>query len=58
MDEEELLRKGLQYNLYHQNKNWLKKLVLEADTAVSLADPHRSKFFEAHYSQKVESCIS
>jgi hypothetical protein len=38
-EEMMLLNRGLQYNLHYKNKDWLKKLALEADTAISLAEP-------------------
>jgi hypothetical protein len=40
-----LLNRGLQYNLHFKNKDWLKKLALEADTAISIAEPKYQDFF-------------
>jgi hypothetical protein len=33
--ERTLLNKGLKYNLYSKNKNWIETLVLEAETAIN-----------------------
>jgi hypothetical protein len=33
------LGKSLKYNLHHNDKQWISRLALEADTAVSLVDP-------------------
>jgi hypothetical protein len=33
--ETQLLNKGLQYNLHHKNKNWIKTLALEAEAAIN-----------------------
>jgi hypothetical protein len=37
-DEIQLLSKGLQYNLHYKNKNWIKTLALEAETAINKLD--------------------
>jgi hypothetical protein len=38
-DENALLQKGLKYNLHIKPKQWLQKLAMEAETAISLLQP-------------------
>jgi hypothetical protein len=45
-EENELLSKGLQYNINHRNKNWFKRLALEADAAVALANQKIKSFLD------------
>jgi hypothetical protein len=43
-EENELLSKGLQYNINYRNKKWFKRLTLEADAAVALVNPEDQVF--------------
>jgi hypothetical protein len=48
-----LLNRGLQYNLHCKNKDWFKKLALEADTAISLAEPKDQDFLKRTIANKL-----
>jgi hypothetical protein len=49
-----LLNRGLQYNLHFKNKDWLKKLALEADTAISIAEPKDQDFLRHTIANKLK----
>jgi hypothetical protein len=49
----ELLSKGLQYNLHYKTKDSFKKLALEADTAVSIADPNEQNYLRYATAKKI-----
>jgi hypothetical protein len=51
---DQILNKGLQYNLHCKNKDWLKKLALEADTAVTLAEPKDQNFLKHTIANKLK----
>jgi hypothetical protein len=49
-----LLNRGLQYNLHFKIKDWLKKLALEADTAISIAEPKDQDFLRCTIANKLK----
>jgi hypothetical protein len=41
-----VLEKGLKYNLYHKDKQWINRLALESDSAISFVNPLRQNFLK------------
>jgi hypothetical protein len=44
--ERSLLEKGLKYNLHYKDKQWINRLALEADSAISLVNPIQQNFLK------------
>jgi hypothetical protein len=43
--EMQLLKRRLKYNLHYKEKNWLEKLVLEGETAISKIDITEQQYY-------------
>jgi hypothetical protein len=41
-----LLEEGLKYSLHHKDKQWIDRLALEADSAISLVNPLQQNFLK------------
>jgi hypothetical protein len=52
-EEKALLSKGLKYNMHQKQKNWVKTLAIEADSAVDLLDPHEQTYMR----QRIAYCL-
>jgi hypothetical protein len=44
-DELNLLNKDLKYNLSYKNKNWIKTLAIETETALTQLPAHEQEYF-------------
>jgi hypothetical protein len=56
-EEENLLRKGLKYNLYQKPKTWINTLAFEAETAVALLSIQREDPIRYQIARRVEQTI-
>jgi hypothetical protein len=53
-NEMQLLNKGLQYNLHHKNKKWIKTLALEAETAINNLDIKEQSYYRHAVTKKIK----
>jgi hypothetical protein len=52
-DELDLLNKGPKYNLHHKQKNWITKLGLETENAISLLPTEDRNYYRKQVAQKI-----
>lgn len=54
-DEITLLNKGLKYTLICKNKNWIRNLALEAETAISFLPEAQREFYRWQTAKRIDS---